>query len=1206
MTAPLRSTPVTPLHPAPFHFPVYAKYFIKSPIIQIMVGKNKKNTESACFPVANDLYDKLASVAAAVSKGELTALEGSRKFLDYTVDVASKHGPDSSQSSLLRTNMDKLIANVAADRSSRVPLVLDAFAMFARILAEKQAMVGTGAMLNLILNTACRYINSPNVEMRQNCALLISKILNSIPDQTSEILDEALEPIFTNLMDHCDDKEAKVRMICIEALKRLQVPTDPECDVCEKLRYAIANDPSPSVRKIAMQTVAITKKAFAVVFTKIRDASDAVRREATVILAKKVDPKSFPPEKKVELLRTVFVDRSESVVAAAKNYIVPAWLGAYENNIFALLRTFNLNDGNHVEATKTLLDAIGDCDSTDEAVFGPVAQLLKEKTSDGANPTPEETPPAADEVTCQTSLQTEPQVLILPRSILTPEIAFYWLYIVRKYSHDLPDLKGGSFIHPTLTQFLDYLEEHIKELASVEEKNKKSFVLTTSFLIQLLKPYLQARDEFGRKKMLSLLPYFAAYPMSEAEIATQKLLDLIPDIFYHRIQAESLQPEMSQTEYEKAMEDDRQLRLRHCQLIVRVNQLRNEMEENVAAQEFLRANQLKAECEDAEAELAEVKDEMEKQGKRLDVSEFDADLLERRKSRVPAGASEVKDTDTTAAILKFAKRVLSEAYPHSLRMEDVDSSQRLSLIPQIQSIDDKYALDGICIPVPEIRRDAFICFGLISFRSAEIARKKIPLLLQPAKLDTLDVRLSCLTIIGELLVYYGSEHLGRFACCSAENQALLGKGVVHLIKALFPFSLEGTIDICKITKSLFEFCSEFSLFRAPDFMTHAVHRELARLLMEWAMKALLDSDQNEFASHLLWSLSLLDVAPEFQELFELRDSLFALIPNDDNVNVKAVHRFFKRVEEKGGSYERAAYEFRRKRLPDLNMDAPGLVSVDQKLESEITEPRPESELQLETVFSNGGDPSAALSDMTGLSSASSVTVPKKGEFYGKYREYVERHRSRTRGRNRLLIQLGILESEAFEDSSDDPDDDDFVPSTTIPHFSSTDTAGFVNAVTLKMCDFLNSFGATCQEQLDQIDSRIQTTDTLLRGIEAKLASLPELGDPSQAEETVTNTIPEQIVVEASSQNSTMKSTGENEVTSEPSTPSAPPPAPVDPHLAKFFKMVAVGIPPPAVKQKMKAEGYDPDLLDGPPPQLRPVSSGTAVSDSSSSSDSEGS
>lgn len=35
------------------------------------------------------------------------------------------------------------------------------------------------------------------------------------------------------------------------------------------------------------------------------------------------------------------------------------------------------------------------------------------------------------------------------------------------------------------------------------------------------------------------------------------------------------------------------------------------------------------------------------------------------------------------------------------------------------------------------------------------------------------------------------------------------------------------------------------------------------------------------------------------------------------------------------------------------------------------------------------------------------------------------------------------------------------------------------------------------------------------------------------------------------------------------------------HYRKYFKMLRVGIPPPAVKIKMNSEGLDPNLLDNP-------------------------
>jgi hypothetical protein len=49
----------------------------------------------------------------------------------------------------------------------------------------------------------------------------------------------------------------------------------------------------------------------------------------------------------------------------------------------------------------------------------------------------------------------------------------------------------------------------------------------------------------------------------------------------------------------------------------------------------------------------------------------------------------------------------------------------------------------------------------------------------------------------------------------------------------------------------------------------------------------------------------------------------------------------------------------------------------------------------------------------------------------------------------------------------------------------------------------------------------------------------------------------------------------------------------DPAFAKYFKMLAMHLPPPAVKQKMSAEGLDPSVLDMDPEGLSPNAGGGA-------------
>ena len=95
-------------------------------------------------------------------------------------------------------------------------------------------------------------------------------------------------------------------------------------------------------------------------------------------------------------------------------------------------------------------------------------------------------------------------------------------------------------------------------------------------------------------------------------------------------------------------------------------------------------------------------------------------------------------------------------------------------------------------------------------------------------------------------------------------------------------------------------------------------------------------------------------------------------------------------------------------------------------------------------------------------------------------------------------------------------------------------------------------------------------------LEAKLNSVPDLTAPSTVEQT-----PAPEVAQSSQPASHAEATSE-----QPEQKTSPPPPPSktvaeDERFVKYFKMLKMGVPIQAVKNKMKAEGLDDSVLDNP-------------------------
>ncbi|XP_016932670.3 WASH complex subunit 3 [Drosophila suzukii] len=154
-----------------------------------------------------------------------------------------------------------------------------------------------------------------------------------------------------------------------------------------------------------------------------------------------------------------------------------------------------------------------------------------------------------------------------------------------------------------------------------------------------------------------------------------------------------------------------------------------------------------------------------------------------------------------------------------------------------------------------------------------------------------------------------------------------------------------------------------------------------------------------------------------------------------------------------------------------------------------------------------------------------------------------------------------------------------VDKTQIPPLNQKRILAFVNHFLVSTCTFLNEFALGCETKFVEMERQLQKTEAALIILEAKLASIPTehhvADEPSRIPApTEEPNEPTQIL--------------DSKVPSADSQPEPEDPpecigvrACDDLRYRKFFKMVQVGVPAPAVKQKMTSEGLEPRILDTP-------------------------
>lgn len=152
-----------------------------------------------------------------------------------------------------------------------------------------------------------------------------------------------------------------------------------------------------------------------------------------------------------------------------------------------------------------------------------------------------------------------------------------------------------------------------------------------------------------------------------------------------------------------------------------------------------------------------------------------------------------------------------------------------------------------------------------------------------------------------------------------------------------------------------------------------------------------------------------------------------------------------------------------------------------------------------------------------------------------------------------------------------------VDKTQIPPLNQKRILAFVNHFLISTCTFLNEFALNCETKFVQLERQLQRTEAALIILESKLASIPTDNEANTAE-----TVPPAT---AKIDVDTEKAPTETVAVEETQTVEHPPPPPPgvrvseDVRYKKYFKMLQVGVPAPAVKQKMQAEGLQPQLLE---------------------------
>ncbi|XP_058462482.1 WASH complex subunit 3 [Malaya genurostris] len=126
---------------------------------------------------------------------------------------------------------------------------------------------------------------------------------------------------------------------------------------------------------------------------------------------------------------------------------------------------------------------------------------------------------------------------------------------------------------------------------------------------------------------------------------------------------------------------------------------------------------------------------------------------------------------------------------------------------------------------------------------------------------------------------------------------------------------------------------------------------------------------------------------------------------------------------------------------------------------------------------------------------------------------------------------------------------------------------FINHFILNTVSFLNKFASDCEDKFIDYEHKIQSLEASLLIVEAKIASIDALNSGvnvtnNETESTLKAEITEDIPVDPLQES----------ISEEVETVR-------DARYDKYFKMIQVGVPVMAVKNKIRSEGLDPNYID---------------------------
>ena len=581
-------------------------------------------------------------------------------------------------------------------------------------------------------------------DARLRVCQLLNKILKYMGEEAC-IDDDLYNKIYDGMLERLKDKVAEIRAQAVTALQRLQDPKDEECPIIRAYLFHLAHDPNNIVRRTIVRCIGATKLTLKHILERTRDIDEHVRRAAYKFMAEKVHIKSLTISQREGVLKRGLGDRNENVKKVVEKEMIPAWLRLSNNNIVQLLH--HLDVGNSDQDIKP-------GSGSKSAQAGALYVLFQDS-------------PYKELVN---SFQYLDNDKLIPVDKLTAETAMYWR-VLAEYLAEQSAEEYLEIILPELSPFCQYVRRYVMDLEKDDEDGNWEFVAKELIRMTLI---YDLGDEVGRQNLCKLIKDLLTSSKSpvtfvnslvevfnKVEKNPQSRIDQVAEIISDlkdpldaEVSSQDIfhsAPDTPVTNTAEARENEELVRSKQlaiAKLRVNMNMMKDQLDDAVANQNFLEAQEIKSKMDHLEEEQIVLENQL--------TAAKAAGMAPSAKTvspvSNPAAAGQLDpsdnvqaDPDNPVVTLKCLRLLVATLQDPAIAKLN---NTLLTLLEEFVTISVQSELAAI-------RKEAILALSCCCLRSIESARQHMLLLLQAAHIDVPEVRIAAITAVVDLLMKHG-------------------------------------------------------------------------------------------------------------------------------------------------------------------------------------------------------------------------------------------------------------------------------------------------------------------------------------------------------------------------------------------------------------------------------------------------------------------